>query len=90
MPVEIRHCEQTDPLRPSKMEKPRQLVWMKAIGTLGNDPRTHQCVAAYESDNRLLSTSLLAHGLNPLYGGVSLMASLDHSMWFHAPFRYPF
>jgi acyl-CoA thioesterase II len=45
----------------------------------------HQCVAAYASDFALLGTALLPHGSpNP---DISMMASIDHSMWFHHPFR---
>lgn len=45
----------------------------------------HQCIAAYASDFSLLGTALLPHGSpNPF---VSMMASIDHSMWFHHPFR---
>ena len=34
----------------------------------------------------LLDTSLLPHGSSFVSGGV-FMASLDHAMWFHRPFR---
>jgi len=36
---------------------------MKSSQKLGDDLRFHQCVTAYSSDHRLLSTPLLAHGL---------------------------
>lgn len=70
-----------------KIDPARQLIWMKSNGTLGDDPRIHQCVVAYSSDHRLLSTPLLPHGLNFKDGQVTMMASLDHSMWFYEPFR---
>jgi hypothetical protein len=45
----------------------------------------HYCAAAFASDFALLDTALLPHrSPNP---GVSFMASLDHDIWFHAPFR---
>lgn len=62
------------------------LTWLQA-GPLGDDPRLHQCVAAYMSDIGLLGTSLMAHGKSWEKGHVTHLASLDHAMWFHHPFR---
>ncbi|KAF9984635.1 Acyl-CoA thioesterase 8 [Modicella reniformis] len=71
-----------------------QSFWIKSKGRLGDALALHQCVVAYGSDHNLLNTVPLAHGStwltrrgeksNP---GVMMMASLDHSMWFHCPFR---
>lgn len=61
-------------------------VWMKASDKLLDDPRVHQCVAAYMSDTNLMSTSLRPHGKS-LYTGDVKHASIDHAMWFHRPFR---
>lgn len=61
---------------------------MRTFGKLGDDAKLHQAVAAYCSDHRLLSTPLLGHKLSTYTNGIQIMASLDHSMWFHAPFRY--
>lgn len=45
----------------------------------------HACAGAFLSDFALLGTALLPHGSpNPR---ISFMASLDHTIWFHAPFR---
>ncbi|MDQ6838725.1 MAG: acyl-CoA thioesterase II [Actinomycetota bacterium] len=63
----------------------RRLVWFRANGTLPDDVTLHQCVAAYASDLTLLGTTLLAHGYPDVRPG--FMASLDHAMWFHRPFR---
>lgn len=63
----------------------RMQVWFKADGQLPDDPAIHQCVAAYASDMSLLDTTLLPHGLS--WGDDVMMASLDHAMWFHRPFR---
>jgi acyl-CoA thioesterase-2 len=51
-----------------------------------DDPLLHACVLTYASDLYLLGTSLLPHGVS---GGSEEMflASLDHAMWFHRPFR---
>lgn len=43
----------------------------------------HQCIIAYASDSPLLFTCLQPHGRSVMQMG--MMASLDHSMWWHAP-----
>lgn len=48
------------------------------------DIKMHCCVAAYISDYAFLGTALLPHQFKYK---VNFMVSLDHSMWFHAPFR---
>ena len=65
---------------------PRQMVWFRAVGVLPDDPALNQCVLAYASDMTLLDTSLLPHALSVFSRNVQL-ASLDHAMWFHRPFR---
>jgi acyl-CoA thioesterase len=45
----------------------------------------HQCIIAYASDSPLLFTCLQPHGRSVMQMG--MMASLDHSMWWHAPAR---
>ncbi len=65
---------------------PVQYVWMRADGDLPDDPILHQCVLTYASDMSLLDTVTRPHGVSPFDGGV-MMASLDHAMWFHRPFR---
>jgi len=65
---------------------PSQLVWIKATGTLGDDLALHQCVLAYASDFTLLDTALIAHG-RFVFDPNLMLASLDHAVWFHEPFR---
>jgi acyl-CoA thioesterase-2 len=65
---------------------PRQDIWLKANGRLADDPLLHQCVLAYASDFTLLDTALIAHG-KLLFDPDIQLASLDHSLWFHRPFR---
>jgi acyl-CoA thioesterase II len=60
-------------------KEPRQYVWMKAKGNLSNDLSIHQCVAAYCSDHYLLYTTLEPHDLKA-FGGLKMIASLDHAM----------
>jgi len=65
---------------------PVQHIWMRANGVLPDDPKLHQCVLAYASDFTLLDTALIAHG-KLLFDSDMQLASLDHALWFHRPFR---
>ncbi|WAR13344.1 ACOT8-like protein [Mya arenaria] len=67
-----------------KPAEPRRLIWMKANGNIGEDYKLHQCVAAYMSDFSLLGTALQPGGSNYR---TRFMTSLDHTIWFHNPFR---
>ena len=59
---------------------------MRCGETLPDDPRLHQCVLAYLSDWSLLDTATRPHGISFLQDNIQV-ASLDHAMWFHRPFR---
>lgn len=61
-------------------------VWLRAGAKLSDDPALHQAVLAYASDMTLLDTSLLPHGTD-IFANSLQVASLDHAMWFHRPFR---
>ncbi len=65
---------------------PYQRVWLRADGVLPDDPVLHACVVTYASDMTLLDTSLLPHAVGAMEEDL-FMASLDHAMWFHRPFR---
>lgn len=65
---------------------PVQHVWMRASAPLPDDPAVHRAVLAYLSDMSLLDTALLPHGLSIFEPGLQV-ASLDHALWFHRPFR---
>ena len=84
-PIDIRHID-GDPF--SRHEKPAlgQRVWMRADGVLPDDPTLHACIVTYASDMTLLDTTVLPFGLSWESPGMQ-MASLDHAMWFHRPFR---
>jgi acyl-CoA thioesterase-2 len=87
-PIDARHITKT-PLERSPDEPlpPRQQLWIKADGTLPDDPLLHACIVAYESDFTLLDTALLPLAIRSWNDGTTMMASLDHAMWFHRPFR---
>lgn len=65
---------------------PRRAVWFRASGALPDDEGLHRAVLAYASDMTLLEATTALHGTSVL--GESLqVASLDHALWLHRPFR---
>jgi acyl-CoA thioesterase II len=74
-----------DPLAPPP-QPPRRMVWLRTVGRLPDDPALHRYLLAYASDYSFVTTSLLPHGVTYLTPGMQI-ASLDHVMWFHQPFR---
>lgn len=83
--IQLRPIDPIDLMAPRAMP-PQQMCWMKSREVLPEDPRLHQCVLAYLSDWSLLDTATRPHAINYLNQNVQ-MASLDHAMWFHRPFR---
>lgn len=59
--------------------------WFRTRGQLGSDKRLHACVIAYASDSGFVGTAAKANDVPAR--GIGMLASLDHSMWFHAPAR---
>ena len=70
-----------------KIEEPRRMVWLRTTGALPDEPGLHRYLLAYASDYSFLGTSLLPHGVAWLTPGMQV-ASIDHVMWFHQPFRF--
>jgi acyl-CoA thioesterase-2 len=84
-PIDTRNCDWQLGDRKQALP-PRQRVWLRADGVLPDDPVLHACVVTYASDMTVLDTSLLPHGSDAMDQQL-FMASLDHAMWFHRPFR---
>jgi acyl-CoA thioesterase-2 len=84
-PIDVRYVDFVPPGTHEK-RAPFQQVWLRADGTLPDDPVLHACIVTYASDMTLLDTTLLPHGFT-WYDSHLQMASLDHAMWFHRPFR---
>ncbi len=64
---------------------PTKQVWFRAVDRVPSDEdRLHRCLLAYVSDYNLLDTATLPHAVSFLH---LQMASIDHAMWFHRPFR---
>ncbi|MGH3362483.1 MAG: acyl-CoA thioesterase [Nocardioides sp.] len=70
-----------DPARPARAQ-----LWIRVNGQLSDDPREHLATFTYASDMTLLGATLVPHGVNITSPGMQ-PASLDHTVWFHQPFR---
>jgi acyl-CoA thioesterase-2 len=70
-----------------EIRDPVQSIWLKPNGVLPDEPAIHQGMLAYASDFTLLDTALIAHA-KLLFDADMQLASLDHALWFHRPFRW--
>lgn len=84
-PFEFRHVYPRDELNPPK-RPPYQQVWFRLTERVGDAAELHRALLAYASDFHLLGTATFPHGISYYQPGVQ-MASLDHALWFHRPFR---
>lgn len=82
-PLDIRFVDEPvwSEARTDATEQPVR-VWMRADGRLGDDKLLHVCLLTYASDLHLLGSVLARHDKRDVQ-----LASLDHAMWFHRPFR---
>ena len=64
----------------------RAQLWIRVNGDLGEDPGEHLATFTYASDMTLLGCTLVPHGVTISSPGLQ-PASLDHTIWFHRPFR---
>jgi acyl-CoA thioesterase-2 len=84
-PFEFRHVYPRDELNPPK-RPPYQQVWFRLVDKVGDAPELHRALLAYASDFHLLGTATFPHGISYYQPNVQ-MASLDHALWYHRPFR---
>jgi acyl-CoA thioesterase-2 len=84
-PIESRTVEDDDPFQPVK-GPPDRCVWFKARHRLPDAPSIHQALLAYASDSAFLTTAMKPHAATWWTRGMQV-ASLDHAVWFHRPFR---
>jgi len=86
-PIEVRPIDPMDPMKPEARE-PIKHVWFRVNGSLPDAPPSiHQYLLAYASDFHLLGTSMQPHAVTWLTPNMQV-ASIDHAMWFHRPFRF--
>ena len=70
-----------DPRHPGQ-----QRVWLRVSSPLPADPSIHRAAFTYLSDMTLIGAAMAPHGIS--FGrGDAFVASLDHAVWFHRPFR---
>lgn len=84
-PIEVRFVTGQNPFDPAVLPPKRQ-VWFRTRGKLPDDDALHRYLLAYTSDYSFLTTSMQPHGVDWLTPGFQV-ASIDHAMWFHRPFR---
>jgi acyl-CoA thioesterase II len=67
---------------------PRVRFWVRVRPPLGDDPALHAAAFAYISDYWINFAACIAH-VRPAAesGGKLYVASLNHTLWLHAPFR---
>jgi acyl-CoA thioesterase-2 len=85
-PIEVRPVDAENPLFPAR-RPPSYAFWFRAGARLPDDPRIHRCLLAYATDHVLLTVALRPHGRSWILHD-TLMASLDHALWFHRPARF--
>ena len=84
-PFDFRYVE-TDIVLSVPERTAKQLVWMRARNTMSGGELMHRAALALGSDFVLLEPIARKHGYPWATAGMK-MASLDHAMWFHRPFR---
>lgn len=84
-PFQFRQVWPRDERHPSK-RPPIQHIWFKLSSTIDDSAILHRALLAYASDFHLIGTATLPHGISYLTNNVQI-ASLDHALWFHRPFR---
>ena len=84
-PIETRPVVVMNPMQPEKVE-PKQYLWIKANGAMPNNHLIHQYLLGYASDWGFLITALHPHGVS-LMTPKFQVATIDHSIWYHRPFK---
>jgi acyl-CoA thioesterase-2 len=64
----------------------RAQLWIRIRDELPDDPTIHLACFTYATDLTLLGASLIPHDVTIISPEV-MPASLDHTIWFHRPFR---
>lgn len=83
--IEFKPVAPFNPFRPEPMP-PEQNIWFRAAGQLPENEKLHHCVLAYASDFNFLGTAMRPHGVS-WFNENMVVASLDHALWFHRPFK---
>ena len=86
IPVELRFPEDFERNAQPVRSQPFTRAWMRSAERLADDPSVQAAAVVYLSDLLMLSTALVPHGIAIDDPGV-LFATVDHTVWFHAPCR---
>lgn len=70
----------------NEFEPARARLWIRVNGELPDSPLQHTAAFTYASDMTLLGATLVPHKVFISSPNVQA-ASLDHTIWFHRPFR---
>lgn len=65
----------------------RNAAWMRVTADLGDDQLLHRCWMAYMSDDMPADAVRRSHPDFRDTEGITYVASLDHTIWFHRPLR---
>ncbi len=84
---EVRLMDPNDDPFVTTPRPPKRSLWFRATARLADDDALHAYLLAYVSDFSFVSTALLPHGVSWMTTKGLQLASLDHIMWFHRPFR---
>ncbi len=85
-PFENRPCDPRDWLGGEKRVPAVQNIWFRLRQPIGDDAGLHRAMLCYASDNYLLGTCTMPHGVTWMTPGM-MSASLDHAVWIHDDFR---
>jgi acyl-CoA thioesterase-2 len=83
--IEQRYADPINWFAPEPAEA-YQRVWLRTSSAMPDDPNLHAVVLAYASDLSLLDAATMPHAISYFDDSMQI-ASLDHAMWFHRPFR---
>jgi acyl-CoA thioesterase II len=85
--IAMRYVGTSADLLPQDPQRPgRQRFWLKIDGELPDDPLVHAAAFTYASDMTIVGAALAPHG-HRMGSPEVMVASLDHAVWFHEPFR---
>ncbi|WP_433359800.1 acyl-CoA thioesterase [Streptosporangium sp. CA-115845] len=92
-PIDVRHVDRA-PWSVGATPEPRNRMWLRVPDRVGDDSLLHACLLTYASDLTMFEPVLYPHedGPDPLLWerltrGEIRGGSLDHTIWFHRPFR---
>jgi acyl-CoA thioesterase-2 len=87
-PIDWRYTNDPAWVMRSKGEKlTYNRVWMKAHGSIPDDPALHAAALVYASDTTVLDSIITTHGLSWGFDRIFAVTT-NHSVWFHRPVRF--